>query len=132
MQEERAALRDTIESLQRALYPWITQPGKDGISTYTSFFDLIGSYHQDAGIVITTGKEGGFRWAIHQIVALRRVLNTTLPIEIFYAGDDDLPEPYRNFIQLIQSTFPNSGAITTIDITKKFPDSDGRLNLHRG
>lgn len=131
MQDDRAALEDAIEIIQEALYLWITKPGKGGKRAFKSLFDLIGSYQQDAGIVICTGK-GSFRWTIHQIVTIRLVLNSTLPIEIFYCGEDDLPERYRNFIQFIQSAFSRPGAIVTIDITKKFPDSEGMLSLCGG
>ena len=127
LQEEKASFKDTIETLQETLYPWITTP-KDGSQTYRSFFDLTNSYTQDAGIVISTGKDG-FRWTVHQVVTLRGVLNSTLPIEIFYGGDDDLPEPYRDFLYLIESVLPDSGSITTVDITEKFPDPDGLLDL---
>ena len=130
-QQEQAAFRHTIETMQQVLYPWITQ-AKDGNRTYDSFFDLLGSYEQDVGIVISTGKDGGFRWAVHQIVTLRAVLNSTLPIEVFYGGDNDLPERYRNFITSLEAAFPNTGSITTVDITKKFPDPDDKLGLPGG
>lgn len=131
LEHEKKSFKHAIETLQQTLYPWITK-AKGGTGAYTSFFDLTNSYTQDAGIVISTGKEGGFRWTVHQIIALRGVLNSTLPIEIFYAGDDDLPESYRNFLHLIESVFPDSGSITTVDITEKFPDPDGLLGLPGG
>ena len=130
-EQEKESFKRTIETLQQTLFPWITKP-KDGSRTYTSFFDLTNSYTQDAGIVISTGKEGGFRWAVHQIIALRGVLNSTLPIEVFYGGDDDLSKPYRDFLHLIESAFPESGSITTVDITEKFPDPDELLGLPGG
>ena len=125
---DRAAFRHTIEKLQRTLYPWIYKI-KDGVRTYKSFFDLVESYDQDAGIVISIGKGNGFRWAIHQIVTLRAVIHSTLPMEIFYAGDEALPKKYRDFIKNIQSSYPRSGSITIIDITRKFPDPDQMLGL---
>jgi alpha 1,3-mannosyltransferase len=131
LQQERAQFQHTIEALQEALYPWITK-AKDGNRTYTSFFDLVNSYQQDAGIVISTGKDGGFRWAVHQIVTLRGVLNSTLPIEVFYGGDQDLPQEFRNFIEKIEADFPDSGSITTVDISQRFPDPDGILGLPGG
>ena len=130
MEDERTAIQEIVESLQQVLYPWITET-KIESPEYSTFFDLIGSYDQGVGIVISTGR-GGFRWAVHQVVTLRAVLNSTLPIEIFYGGDDDLPERYRDFFQFIQSLFPDSGAITTIDIRRKFPDSHGTLGLPGG
>jgi len=131
LQQERAEFRHAIEAMQQALYPWITTP-KDGNQTYTSFIDLIDSYTQDAGIVISTGKEGGFRWAMHQIIILRKVINCTLPIEVFYGGDDDLPENYRAFIESLTDEYRDAGPITTVDITKKFPDPDKKLGLPGG
>ena len=131
LQQERAAFHHTIESLQEALYPWITKP-KDGYRMYPSFFGLLESFNQDAGIVISTGKDGGFRWAVHQIVTIRAVLNSTLPIEVFYGGDNDLPAQHREFIESIDTAFPGLGSITCIDITQRFPDPDGFLGLPGG
>ena len=125
--KDRQALRDTIDKMQRALYPWITQ--SKGHHEYSSLFDLIDSYTEEAGIVISTGVDGGFRWAVHQIISLRTVLNCTLPIEVFYGGDSDLPIEYRRFIESIGSSFPDHGSIRTVDITEKFPDPEGILDL---
>ena len=128
---ERAAFRGTIESMQQALYPWITA-AKNGRKAYKSFFDLINSYNKDAGIVISVGKQGGFRWAIHQIVTLRAIIRSNIPIEVFYAGDTDLPKEYREFIDEIQSTYSGSGTITIININNRFLDADGTLGLPGG
>lgn len=46
------------------------------------------------GIVIPAGKPQ-FRFAAHLIQNLRAVLNSSLPIQIAYAGDGDLPHEYR-------------------------------------
>lgn len=130
LQNDRQSLRHTIEIMQGALYPWITQ-AKKGHHSYSSFFDLIDSYTEEAGIVISTGKNG-FRWAVHQIVSLRAVLNCSLPIEVFYGGDRDLPNKYRQFIKSLGSSFPDSGSITMVDITEKFLDPEGVLDLPAG
>lgn len=119
---DRQALRDTIDTMQRVLYPWTTH-------VYSSLFDLIDSYTEDAGIVISAGINGGFHWAVHQIISLRRVLNCSLPIEVFYGGDKDLPVEYRLFIESIDSSFPGHNSIRTVDITEKFPDPEGILDL---
>jgi hypothetical protein len=128
---ERAAFRESIESIQRALYPWITA-GQNGRKAYRTFFDLLNSYNEEVGIVISVGKDGGFRWAIHQIVTLRAVIRSNIPIEVFYGGDMDLPKEYREFIDEIQSTYSGSGTITIIDIKHRFPDPDGTLGLPGG
>jgi len=130
--DERHLFESTINELQTFLYPWITAPSLEGSATYSTFFDLIHSYTEEAGIVISTGREGGFRWAIHQIVILRGVLNCTLPIEVFYGGDHDLPAQYRSFIEAIPSAFPGTGTIVTVDITKKFADRDETLRFPGG
>jgi hypothetical protein len=62
-------------------------------------------------------------------VTLRSTLNSTLPIEVFYGGDDDLPEPYRRFVEGITTVFPDSGTITCVDVKQKFPDPDEVLGL---
>ena len=128
---DREALRDTIEQLQQILYPWITTP-EFGEPGYGSFFDLLDSYDKDSGIVVTIGKNGGFRWGVHQLAQLRGVLKTNLPIEIFYAGDNDLPIHYRQFLEDIQAEYPNTGNITIIDINERFPDPDKVLGLPGG
>jgi len=127
---ERTAFRHTIEMLQQSLYPWIVKI-KDNLRTpYTSFFDLIESYDQDVGIVICLGKETGFRTAIHQIVTLREVLKSTLPIEVFYAGDEALRKRFRTFITGLAASYgPNSAPIILRDITEYFPDPDELLGL---
>ena len=130
-ESERATFRQTTEALQQSLYPWITAP-KNGRRAYATFFDLIESYNQDAGIVISVGKEGGFRWAVHQIVTLRAVLHSNIPIEVFYADDKDLPKEYREFIDEIQSTFSGTGTTTIININERFMDADGKLDLPGG
>jgi len=116
--------------LQQSLYPWIVKI-KDNLRTpYTSFFDLIESYDQDVGIVICLGKETGFRTAIHQIVTLREVLKSTLPIEVFYAGDEALRKRFRTFITGLAASYgPNSAPIILRDITEYFPDPDELLGL---
>jgi hypothetical protein len=131
LRKDREALRHTIDIMQKALYPWITQ-ATGGHRSYSSLFDLIDSYTEEAGIVICTGKNGGFRWAVHQIASLRTVLNCSLPIEVFYGGDSDLPNEYRQFIKAIDSSVPDGGSITIVDITEKFPDPNGILGLLPG
>ena len=46
------------------------------------------------GIVLTAG-QGNMKLAAHAIRTLRNVVNTTLPIQVAYAGDDDLPAHMR-------------------------------------
>jgi len=131
-QHEKEAIRQTIDIVQEALYPWLTQPDEEGNQIFSSMLELLDSFTEDVGIVISTGVRGGFRWAVHQIVTLRAVLNCTLNIEIFYGGENDLPKKYRTFIHDIESAFPGSGSIRTIDITQVFPDPNGLLGFPGG
>lgn len=55
-----------------------------------------------------------------QIVVLRVILQCSLPIEVFYGGDKDLPEQNRYFINSLPSSFPSLGSISTINIKKRF------------
>ena len=54
------------------------------------------------GIVLTAGK-GNMVLAAHAIRTLRRVVRTDLPIQIFYAGEDDLPGRERRQMKAIDS-----------------------------
>lgn len=77
---ERNLLHDAINDVQKILFPWISerteiQPGTESV------FSLFDSFQEEAGIVIATGTKG-FRWTLHQVSALRNVLNCTLPIEM--------------------------------------------------
>jgi len=128
---ERLALKDAIDTMQQTLYPWITRSAGPQ-PVYSSILDMIDTWTDDIGIVVTLGKNGGYRWGVHQLVHLRGNLKSTLPIEIYYAGEDDLPRPYREFIQAIQTAFPNSGSIKLIDILDRFPDPDGQAGLPGG
>lgn len=131
-ESERSMFRRSIEAIQQSLYPWVTA-SKHGHEGYATFFDLINSYTQDVGLVISVGQDAGFRWAVHQIVILRAVLRSTIPIEVFYCGEQDLSREHREFIQEIDNTYATStGSITLVDINERFPDPDGVLGLPGG
>ncbi|CAF9943397.1 MAG: hypothetical protein ALECFALPRED_000290 [Alectoria fallacina] len=52
------------------------------------------------GIVLTAG-QGNMALAAHAIRTLRNVVNTTLPIQVAYAGDDDLPAHKRRIMRAL-------------------------------
>ena len=54
------------------------------------------------GIVLTAG-QGNMALAAHAIRTLRRVIKSELPIQVAYAGDDDLPRSKRRIMQSIDS-----------------------------
>ncbi|KIW20585.1 hypothetical protein PV08_01160 [Exophiala spinifera] len=110
-----------IESVAVSLIPFIQAPNTQDdrpLSTLRSRF-VPGS----KGLVITTGKKR-FRYACHLITSLREVLNSTLPIQIAYSGDDDLPQEYRDFITSLATD------VSTMDVTSIF--DDGTLDLPHG
>ena len=56
------------------------------------------------GIVMTAG-QGNMVFAMHAIRTLRNVINTTLPIQVAYAGDDDLPAETRQEMRALDPSF---------------------------
>ena len=56
------------------------------------------------GIVMTAGQKN-MVFAMHAIRTLRNVINTTLPIQVAYAGDDDLPAEKRREMRAIDPSF---------------------------
>lgn len=73
------------------------------------------------GIVITVGKRD-FRFACHLIANIREILQSKLPIQIAYAGSEDLPHDYQ---QLIKKSFSN---VELLDVLSKVNDSTLLLN----
>uniref|UniRef100_L2FMZ3 Glycosyl transferase n=1 Tax=Colletotrichum fructicola (strain Nara gc5) TaxID=1213859 RepID=L2FMZ3_COLFN len=80
---------------------------------------------KNAGIVIPTGS-GTLRFACHLVASLTRVHRTTLPIQIVYAGDEDLSEEDRDTLVQAAATGDN-GHIEFLDITTVFNDTTLRL-----
>ncbi|KAI0126117.1 mannosyltransferase putative-domain-containing protein [Xylariales sp. AK1849] len=82
---ENAALRD---------FPFLNRPGLDMSST-TPLTDLRTSYDNGSkGIVIPTGVKT-LRSTFHLVITLREVLKSDMPIQIVYAGNEDLHEFQR-------------------------------------
>lgn len=90
--EEKPLLLDKIEKLALSLTPFVNNPlrpqDREPLQSLRRRFTP-GS----KGIVITTGQKR-FRFACHLIRNLRDVLGSTLPIQVAYAGEHDLPEKY--------------------------------------
>ena len=77
------------------------------------------------GIVIPVGLNT-FRYACHLITCLRNVLHSTLPIQVAYAGETDLPVHYREFIR---SLAPD---ISTLDIFSIFDPQSTFFKSEKG
>jgi len=118
---ESEALADDIERLAISLVPFISLPaGKE----QRPLRRLRSSFEPGSrGIVITTGKKR-FRYACHLVLNIRHILGSTLPIQIAYAGESDLPPSYREVIAALGNN------ITTLDVTTIFDDST--LGLPQG
>ncbi|ORX61068.1 hypothetical protein BCR36DRAFT_401320 [Piromyces finnis] len=79
-----------LAASHQSLYSWIYG------NRFKSFGDLISSSN-GKGIVMSTG-DFHFKYARSTIDTLRNVLNCTLPIELFYIGEDDLNQENRNIL----------------------------------
>jgi hypothetical protein len=81
------------------MFPFIKNPANP--DDPTSLNTLRRSFTPgSAGIVIPVGLHG-FRYACHLIVALCKIIKSIPPIQIAYAGDDDLPVANRELLLTI-------------------------------
>ena len=102
--------RSKFHHLRQQFFPWWFPSDK------TTYVPWKPPKNPQTGIVMTVGK-GNYVLASHCIQTLRKVVNSTLPIQVFYAGDDDLPELYR---QEIKALHPS---IETTDILDNFNET---------
>ena len=84
--------REPFHQLQKQYFAWF----KPSNTTHLPW--LAGNH--TTGIVMTTG-QNNMVFAMHAIRTLRNVINTTLPIQIAYAGDHDLPAEKRQEMRAI-------------------------------
>ncbi|KAI9279058.1 mannosyltransferase putative-domain-containing protein [Umbelopsis sp. AD052] len=102
-QETDEKLWNLFQSLEKTLYPWIH-------TSFKSSFDIAKSTN-GAGIVFCVG-DNHYAHAVSSIRALREVLNSQIPIEIFYIDEGDLSPANR---QYFETKFTN---VKTVDISK--------------
>lgn len=120
----RKALSGNVEAVVLSMFPFLTHPEINESETIAPFTDLRNRHTPGSrGIVIPLGK-GTFRYGCHLVASLRNVHQSTLPIEIVYAGDDDLPQKYRRFITRLGPD------ISLTDVTEVFDDET--LDLAHG
>lgn len=100
-------LWSSIERLASDLLPFV------GNTSFERPFHRVLHAHEPGskGIVMTFGRRD-FRFACHFIANVRQVIGSSLPIQIAYGGDDDLPSPYRDFII---STFAGVEMLNILD-----------------
>lgn len=131
----KESLKADANRIANLLYPFLARPGTPSRSSLTDLRDsfIPGS----SGIVIPVGNHN-VRYAAHLIRSLRNVLKSTLPIQIVYAGDDDLSAANRDFlaglpsdsfrtVRSITKSTPNDGTLEFIDILTIFDDSALKL-----
>jgi len=91
--EKVAQVDEALQALERNMYPWIKKGKK-----FVNAADVLSSY-SGRGIVLATGN-WHFRFARHCILSMRLV-GSKLPIQVFYAGPDDLSVENRNILRAI-------------------------------
>ena len=117
--EQRNDLSQEIDKAVVAAFPFIKSPSTTWDEN--SLDRLRSSFKPGSkGIVIPTGK-GTFRYACHLVSSLRDVLKSELPIQIIYAGDDDLPPDYRYMITRL------GARVEALDILKILDDTTLQL-----
>ncbi|KAF3761860.1 family 71 glycosyltransferase [Cryphonectria parasitica EP155] len=121
---QQEALLATVDRGAASLYPYLHRPPKGspltgGLSHLRSSF-IPGS----AGIVIPVGN-ANVRFAAQLIASMRHVLRSMLPIQVVYAGEDDLSPDNRKFLAaVVKSMGP---PIEFLDILTVFDDETLRL-----
>ncbi|KAK1594594.1 mannosyltransferase putative-domain-containing protein [Colletotrichum navitas] len=151
---ERRFLDASIERVAASLFPYLQSPPRNA-QTRTPLADLRRSFQSpgtpawhparqprvgdgahgektateytslNAGIVIPVGRST-LRLACHLVASLTRVHRTTLPIQIAYAGDEDLPMEDRNTI-IKAAAVGDNGHVEFLDVLTVFNDTTLRL-----
>lgn len=108
--------RQEFENILASQFPFLADT-EDKIYTpwSTAFIPTDSSFQP--GLVICTGSNN-FHHAAHLITTLRRVLHSKIPIEIMYAGDQDLRLEHRLYLRDIATA---EYKITFVDLLERFP-----------
>ncbi|KAI8613079.1 mannosyltransferase putative-domain-containing protein [Chytriomyces sp. MP71] len=112
----RQHLHSTEEQITNLLYPWIAPKFKTIKDLQASFAKA----QQHTGIVFTSG-QWHFELCVHAIISLRETLRCTLPIEVHYAGPNDLtPDMIKVFNALDN--------VKTVDVWDHFAEEARHIN----
>lgn len=118
--EDSGAVLEAVESAIGSMYSYLQNSPKHPGSK-TPFTDLYSSIKPGSrGIVIPTGK-ATMRYAAHLIGSLKDVLHSELPVQVVYAGDNDLPVEDR---ERLRSRFKE---VEFLDILTLVDDTAPRL-----
>jgi alpha 1,3-mannosyltransferase len=110
----------SFEASLQSHFPFLAGTEK---TIYTPW-STIETFNSDFGFVICAGSSN-FHLAAHLIATLRHVHYSTAPIEIAYAGDDDLKPEHRSFLQKTET------GTSFINLLDRFPHAREDL-LHSG
>ncbi|KAI3398709.1 hypothetical protein diail_8748 [Diaporthe ilicicola] len=118
---------NTTEAVLASAFPFLVK----NKTSNTPLADLRQKFTEPRGIVIPTGNKT-FRFACHLIASLRQVFKTTLPIQVVYAGDADLPKAKRDALASLANSSTEAGEvelgeISFLDVTEVFDDSTLKL-----
>ncbi|DBA98760.1 hypothetical protein WJX77_012685 [Trebouxia sp. C0004] len=92
------------------LFPFVSSRYQNALA------DLEHHENRTRGLVIPCGTSD-FHFALHLVAAVRQVFNSTLPIEVMYAGDSDLSEDQRDALESVGKD------IRTVDILHFFDEN---------
>ncbi|CAM1504563.1 Fc.00g021540.m01.CDS01 [Cosmosporella sp. VM-42] len=128
--EARETAANTVQRVAESLFPYLktASDSPDPLSPLTTIRRRILDANQtddaalNAGIVIPTG-DHTLRFACHLIASLTRVHNTKLPIQVVYAGDDDLSVAGREALEQAS----HGVDIEFVDILEVFSDAELKL-----
>lgn len=113
--QQSQALNKRLEAAIVASFPFLRNPSSSNPDM--PFQALRDTYKKGSkGIVISLGKKD-FRYACHLIMGIRHVLSSTLPIQIAYAGDEDLPKVYREKLVSLGKDIETLNLLPLIDDT---------------
>ncbi|KAG0023542.1 hypothetical protein BGZ80_009101 [Entomortierella chlamydospora] len=108
---------ELFQKMERSLFPWIL---KNHHTSYDLYFETTKATRpadsgqgttKNRGIVMCVGDKHSV-YARTTVKVLREVLQSKLPIEIYYAGDQDLSKENREWFEQFQD-------LVLVDITKK-------------
>lgn len=111
---EEADLVAEVEELAISMFPWLRTASSTDPTPFRSLRHTFIPNSQ--GIVIPVGKNQ-FRFAAHLISSLRDILHSKMPVQVAYAGDQDLPQTFREALVSLGSD------IEMLDITTIFDES---------
>jgi hypothetical protein len=101
------------DQLEKTIFPWIRLSWKNAFE-----INMQKSPHKQ-GIVMCVGNDQ-FKHAASAVQAIREILQSDMPIEIFYIDQNDLSREKREYFESI----PN---VKTIDISKRIDNSYTRF-----